>query len=75
MHGWQCNATGRGYARAMSARLGLDDVDPRTVQLPIGTEVLTRADKQVGGRLVTQGAVGRVVALDAWLRAARKDCW
>ncbi|HVV85419.1 MAG TPA: nucleotidyltransferase domain-containing protein, partial [Kofleriaceae bacterium] len=48
-----------------SSRLGgLHDVDPRAVPLPIGTEVVTRVDKQVGDRLVTQGAVGRVVALD-----------
>ena len=49
----------------MSSRLGgLTDVDPRAVPLPIGTEVITRVDKLIGDRMVTQGAVGRVVALD-----------
>ncbi len=53
-----------GYDAAMSSRLGgLTDVDPLAVQLPIGTEIVTRVDKQVGDRTVTQGAVGRVVAL------------
>jgi hypothetical protein len=47
----------------VTTRLGLDDVDPRAVPLPIGTEVTTRVDKQLGERLVTRGAVGRVVAI------------
>lgn len=50
----------------MSSRLGgLTDVDPRALPLPIGTEITTRSDKRVGERVVTQGALGRVVGLDA----------
>jgi hypothetical protein len=50
----------------MALRLGgLVDVDPATVQLPVGTEVTTRVDRAVdGGEVRTQGATGRVAALD-----------
>lgn len=49
----------------MTLRLaGLADVDPLAVPLPPGTEVTTRVDREVGARVVGQGAVGRVVALD-----------
>jgi hypothetical protein len=51
----------------MVLRLGaLADVDPLAVPLPVGTEVTTRVDRAVGdgGRVVAQGAVGRVVARD-----------
>jgi hypothetical protein len=49
----------------MPRRLGgIDDVDPLTVPLPPGTEVTTRVDRAAGDRIVTQGALGRVAALD-----------
>jgi hypothetical protein len=49
----------------MAQRLGgLADVDPATVQLPVGTEVSTRVDRRVDGQLRTQGATGRVAAID-----------
>jgi hypothetical protein len=52
----------------MSLRLGrlggLADLDPRAVPLPAGTEVTTRVDRAAGDRVVGQGALGRVVALD-----------
>lgn len=49
----------------MTLRLaGLADVDPLAVPLPPGTEVTTRVDREVGGRVVGQGAVGRVTAID-----------
>jgi len=51
----------------MVLRLGaLADVDPLAVPLPVGTEVTTRVDRAVGdgGRVLAQGAVGRVVARD-----------
>jgi RNA repair pathway DNA polymerase beta family len=49
----------------MAQRLGgLADVDPATVQLPVGTEVSTRVDRVVDGQLRTQGATGRVAAID-----------
>lgn len=44
---------------------GLNDVDPHTTQLPVGTEVVTRVDRMVDGKVRTQGAVGKVVGLDA----------
>lgn len=40
----------------------LGELDPLQVPLPNGTEVTTRVDRVVEGRVVTQGAVGRVVA-------------
>ena len=49
----------------MALRLGgLADLDPATVQLPVGTEVITRVDRVIGDQLRTQGAAGRVVGLD-----------
>jgi hypothetical protein len=49
----------------MTRRLaGIDDVDPRTVPLPAGTEVTTRVDRFAGERIVPQGAVGRVAGVD-----------
>lgn len=38
----------------------LTDVDPRSVALPHGTEVLTRVDRVVGERTLSKGTVGRV---------------
>ncbi len=38
----------------------LADVDPLRVPLPNGTEVTTRMDREFEGRIVKQGAVGRV---------------
>lgn len=38
----------------------LRDIRPEAVQLPSGTEVVTTVDKQVGDRLVKEGAIGRV---------------
>lgn len=43
---------------------GLADLDPLAVPLPPGTEVTTRVDRHHGDRVVQQGALGRVVALD-----------
>ncbi|MCA9678181.1 MAG: nucleotidyltransferase domain-containing protein, partial [Myxococcales bacterium] len=53
----------------MSRRLGgLDDVDPAAVPLPPGTEVTTGVDRVAGDRVITRGAVGRVVAVaDGWI--------
>ena len=49
----------------MALRLGgLGDVDPLAVPVPPGTEVTTRVDRAVGERVVQQGAVGRVAAVD-----------
>ncbi len=42
----------------------LAHLDPRSVQLPHGTEVTTGVERVVGGHVVPQGATGRVVALD-----------
>ena len=48
----------------MALRLGgLADLDPRAVPLPLGTAVATRVDRAVGDRVITAGAVGRVVAV------------
>jgi predicted nucleotidyltransferase len=50
----------------MGLRLGgLADLDPATVPLPVGTEVVTRVDREVDGELRPQGATGRVAKLDA----------
>lgn len=50
----------------MALRLGgLADVDPRAAPLPLGTEVATRVDRAVGARVITAGAVGRVVGVHA----------
>ncbi|KIG16542.1 Undecaprenyl-phosphate N-acetylglucosaminyl 1-phosphate transferase [Enhygromyxa salina] len=43
---------------------GLEDIDPLRVPLPHGTEVTTRVDREFQGRVVTQGAVGRVKAIE-----------
>jgi hypothetical protein len=49
----------------MARRLGgLSDLDPATVPLPLGTEVVTRVDREVDGELRPQGATGRVASLD-----------
>jgi hypothetical protein len=49
----------------MALRLGgLADVDPLAVPVPPGTEVTTRVDRAFGDRVVQQGAVGRVAAVD-----------
>lgn len=40
----------------------LDQIDPRAVPLPNGTEVSTRVDRDTPDRRVPQGAVGRVVS-------------
>ena len=49
----------------MALRLdGLRDLDPTSVQLPIGTEVVTRVDRTVGGALRPLGAGGRVASVD-----------
>lgn len=49
----------------MGLRLGgLGDLDPTAVPLPVGTEVVTRVDRVVGGELRPQGATGRVARLD-----------
>lgn len=42
----------------------LADIDPLRVPLPHGTEVTTRVDRTVEGRVVHQGAVGRVKAIE-----------
>jgi hypothetical protein len=43
---------------------GFHDIDPETVPLPHGTEVVTRVDRLVGARRIPQGAMGRVVRVD-----------
>ncbi|MDP3276065.1 MAG: nucleotidyltransferase domain-containing protein [Deltaproteobacteria bacterium] len=43
---------------------GLAAIDLKAVHLPVGTEVSTRVDRAFGERIVPQGAVGRVMALD-----------
>ena len=43
---------------------GLSDIDPETVPLPHGTEVVTRVDRLAGERRIPQGALGRVVRID-----------
>ena len=49
----------------MALRLGgLSDLDPAGVPLPAGTEVTTRVDRIVDGEPRTQGAIGRVSAID-----------
>jgi hypothetical protein len=49
----------------MALRLGgLGDLDPAAVPLPIGTEVSTRVDRMIDGDTRTQGATGRVAAID-----------
>jgi predicted nucleotidyltransferase len=40
---------------------GLEQIDPRAVPLPHGTEVLTRVEKVSSARRIPQGVVGRVV--------------
>lgn len=49
----------------MALRLGgLTDIDPNSVPLPPGTEVVTRVDREVDGEVRLQGATGRVSKLD-----------
>jgi hypothetical protein len=49
----------------MALRLGgLADIDPTSVPLPPGTEVVSRVDREVDGELRPQGATGRVSKLD-----------
>jgi hypothetical protein len=49
----------------MDLRLrNLEQLDARAVQLPHGTEVVTRVDRIVGERRVPQGSVGRVTKVD-----------
>jgi hypothetical protein len=49
----------------MTQRLGgLSDVDPAAAPLPIGTEVITRVDREVEGKRRVQGAVGKVLSVD-----------
>jgi hypothetical protein len=43
---------------------GLVDLDPQSVPLPAGTEVVTRVDRVVDGELRPQGATGRVKSVD-----------
>ena len=51
--------------RRMALRLGgLADLDPSAVPLPMGTEVTTRVDRIVDGDVRSQGATGRVIAID-----------
>jgi hypothetical protein len=46
---------------AMSVRVhGLDEIDPLSVPLPNGTEVASRVERVVDGRVIPHGAVGRV---------------
>jgi predicted nucleotidyltransferase len=40
------------------------DLDPRSVPLPHGTEVITRVDRIVGERRVPQGTIGRVTKIE-----------
>jgi hypothetical protein len=42
----------------------LADIDPLRVPLPFGTEVTTRVDRESQGRVIKQGAVGRVKAIE-----------
>lgn len=49
------------YTRLMALRLGgLADLDLDAVPLPAGTEVVTRVDREIEGKIRRQGAVGRV---------------
>ncbi|CAN5722901.1 hypothetical protein BH11MYX2_BH11MYX2_38830 [soil metagenome] len=49
----------------MALRLGgLADIDPTSVPLPLGTDVITRVDRTVDGELRLQGATGRVTKLE-----------
>ena len=41
---------------------GLSDVDPQTTQLPVGTEVVTRVERNIDGKMRAQGAVGTVLS-------------
>lgn len=64
---------------AMALRLGgLADIDPTSVPLPPGTEVVTRADRDVDGEVRPRGATGRVAKVDGdhtWLREVRHASW
>ena len=49
----------------MKLRLSsLADVDPLSVPLPHGTEVITRIDRTAGDRRIDQGALGRVTGIE-----------
>ena len=49
----------------MALRLGgLTDIDPATIPLPTGTEVVVRVDRELDGELRPRGATGRVTRLD-----------
>jgi hypothetical protein len=43
---------------------GFRDLDPESVPLPHGTEVITRVDRLAGERRIPQGALGRVIRVD-----------
>ena len=45
-------------------RRPLDQLDARTVDLPHGTEVVTRVDRIHDGRRIPQGSIGRVTKVD-----------
>jgi hypothetical protein len=48
----------------MSIRIGgLAELDRLAAPLPVGTEVITRVDRTVGDRVISQGALGRIVAI------------
>lgn len=54
------------HSGAVALRLGgLGDLDPASVPLPVGTEVVTRVERFVGadGELLPAGATGRVAAI------------
>ncbi|HEY0250750.1 MAG TPA: nucleotidyltransferase domain-containing protein [Kofleriaceae bacterium] len=49
----------------MALRLGgLSDLDPASVPLPTGTEVVTRVSRDIDGEVRLQGATGRVTKLE-----------
>lgn len=51
-------------SRGMTRLGGLVDLDPQSVPLPAGTEVVTRVDRMVDNELRPQGATGRVKSVD-----------
>lgn len=49
----------------MTLRLGgLADLDPASVPLPPGAQLVTRVDREVDGELLPRGATGRVAKRD-----------